>query len=184
LHDQAAHGLEKVRTSILRVGERTRYTPWRSAIVRIAAASSLPFAISSAAKSSTKFMSSRALTFWAKTMKASSSSFGQQPSARFAVFAKEHSLVLSRVLPYGLGDKRLFGEGLSLRIDETARLEQSDLDGEPGRGRRGDRPSTLVLEGPDRHPRRHPGDGRSAGIHHRGRSQVGCHDRPDYRLPP
>ena len=26
--------------------------------------------------------------------------------------------------------------------------------------------------------------GRSAGIHHRGRSQVGCDDRPDYRLPP
>jgi hypothetical protein len=22
------------------------------------------------------------------------------------------------------------------------------------------------------------------GIHHRGRSQVSCHDRPDYRLPP
>ena len=21
------------------------------------------------------------------------------------------------------------------------------------------------------------------GLHHRGRSQVGCHDRPDYRLP-
>jgi hypothetical protein len=42
---------------------------------------------------------------------------------------------------------------------------------------------TLVVEGADRHPRRHPGDGRSAGVHHRGRSEVGCHDRPDYRLP-
>jgi hypothetical protein len=42
----------------------------------------------------------------------------------------------------------------------------------------------LVLKGTGRHPRRHPGGRRSAGVHNEGRSQVGCHARPDYRLPP
>ena len=30
----------------------------------------------------------------------------------------------------------------------------------------------------------HPGGGRTAGVHHPGRSQVGCHGGADYRLPP
>src|SRR4051812_15296303 len=33
------------------------------------------------------------------------------------------------------------------------------------------------------HSRGRPGHGRSVGVHHRGRSQIGRHDRPDYRLP-